>query len=107
MKNIFLAIFFFLLASIGCTTHSLKNTGSESIILALHKPFAKNVQFLSSLDGFKVHDAQRDTFGSWKITLPADQNFTYFYRIDGIIYIPDCTFKEFDDFGAKNCLYLP
>lgn len=105
-SSIFIILILFLELN-GCATHSVQKTGQESIILTLNSPSARNVQFLSSLDGFQPHGTLRNTFGSWEITLPSGQNFSYFYQIDGSIHVPDCKFKEFDDFGAQNCLYLP
>jgi hypothetical protein len=41
----------------------------------------------------------------WEVSVPAEKEFAYFYVVDGVITLPDCSFTENDDFGAKNCLY--
>ncbi len=91
----------------GCATHSSRPTGAETVTLSLHRPLARNVQFLSSLDGYQAHETRRTVLGFWEIRLPAGKNFAYFYQVDGSTSLPDCQFKEFDDFGAQNCLYRP
>ncbi len=100
----FLVLFFGLNA---CAAHSPRETGTEPLTFSLYRPLARNVQFLSSLDGYQSHEAHRGLWGVWEIHIPADRHFSYFYEVDGSPIIPDCQFKEFDDFGSQVCLYLP
>jgi hypothetical protein len=97
----------FLYGQIGCAAQFSQESEPGSITFLLHRPMARSVQFMSSLDGYTVRDTQPNELGMWKITLPAGENFSYFYRVDGATFLPDCQFQEMDDFGARNCLYLP
>jgi hypothetical protein len=36
-----------------------------------------------------------------------NQEFSYFYVVDGTLYLPSCNYMEYDDFGNKNCIYQP
>jgi hypothetical protein len=33
--------------------------------------------------------------------------FSYFYLVDGEVFLPECTLTESDDFGSRNCVYAP
>ena len=72
----------------------------------LKKPEAKSVVLACSLDGFEPRLA-RNVAGRWEVTLPADEAFNYFYRVDGVPFLPDCPMKENDDFGSENCIFDP
>jgi hypothetical protein len=41
------------------------------------------------------------------MTVPKGGEFRYFYLVDGKIHLPDCPYREMDDFGSYNCLYKP
>jgi hypothetical protein len=90
----------------GCATHYYrKNNNTVSIFLK--KPDAKRVYFLSSLDGYKPHKANRLDNRTWQINTPAKIEFKYFYNVDGAVYLPECPLKEQDDFGSQICIYIP
>lgn len=90
---------------VGCTTHYYTKQGDlVSIIL---KKNAQEVYFASSLDQFTLHAAQKNADGLWKIQVPGNSTFRYFYWVDGAEYLPDCRFKELDDFGKQNCIFMP
>ncbi len=95
----------FLLAA--CTSTHEYIVKDNELFLRLKKPEAKLVQFASSLDGFKLHKAERIGGSAWQIVAPAEIEFTYFYVVDGFWYTPECKFKERDDFGRENCVYVP
>ncbi len=44
---------------------------------------------------------------TWRVTLPGEYEFTYFYMIDGKPFLPPCRFTEKDDFGSENCIFVP
>lgn len=89
----------------GCAVHSQRIQGDE-IILMLRQPSAKTVVLACSLDGFTLRPAQMVS-GRWEVKLPANSAFRYFYKVDGRIFIPDCSMKESDDFGSENCIFDP
>ncbi len=91
----------------GCASLPFAPGGSRTVTLYLKKPEARRVQFASSLDGFRLHDTRRTASGSWEIDMPAGREFTYFYMVDGKRYVPACRYREKDDFGSRNCIYLP
>ena len=100
-----LVILIFLLAA--CTSNHEYIAKDSKLYLRLKKPEAKLVQFASSLDGFKLQKAEKLGSSAWQTIMPAEIEFSYFYIIDGFLYIPECKFKERDDFGMDNCLYIP
>jgi len=104
-KMILAALIATLLA--GCASLPFIRGGPQSVILYLKKPDAKKVQFASSLDNFQLHDTLRTASGRWEIRMPANREFRYFYIVDGRNYVPDCRYKETDDFGSQDCVYLP
>ena len=90
----------------GCASHYYwKNNDTLSIFLKM--PDARQVYFLSSLDGYKPRKAIRVNDQTWQISAPAQTEFKYFYKVDGKVYLPPCRLKEQDDFGSQNCIYIP
>ena len=91
----------------GCAgQYSYRITNNELHIF-LKNPEAKEVYFLSSLDQFELHEAYKNSKGVWEVTIPYNQEFRYFFLVDGSIYLPACDQKENDDFGSENCVYIP
>lgn len=88
----------------GCAGHFYREEG-DRVHFYLEDRQAKEVFFASSLDGFNLHRIKKSGSGAWFITLQKKQDFQYFYLVDGRIHIPDCTYREKDDFGSYNCLY--
>ncbi len=78
----------------------------DDLILALKKPGANRVVLYCSVDGFKARPAL-NVAGCWEVRLAADEAFSYFYRVDDRIFLPDCRLKEKDDFGSENCIFDP
>ena len=68
---------------------------------------ARVIYFASSLDGFKLRKAKKIDKNTWEVRAPAYIAFRYFFMADGVIYLPPCRFKEYDDFGSENCIYVP
>lgn len=96
-----------LISLFGCAAgHYVERTPTSSTLF-LRLSDASRVQFASSVDNYLLHDISQNSFGVWQITLPSDSEFAYFYIVDGAAYLPECRFKETDDFGSENCLYLP
>jgi hypothetical protein len=95
------------LALAGCGSSHYYRVRANSLDLSLNKPGSENVSFASSLDGFQLHPAEKKGGSTWAVTVPANRAFTYFYIVDGAFFIPSCKLKQLDDFGSKNCVYLP
>ncbi len=91
----------------GCAAIPFTPGHSQTVTLYLKKPDARKVQFASSLDNFQLHDTRKTASGRWEVRVPKNAEFHYFYIVDGKNYVPDCRYKEKDDFGSKNCVYLP
>ena len=102
---LFLLILLALLVSACAEKHYSKLMGNEVAFYYMDKE-AQEVLFASSRDNYKLLAAREDKNHLWEISVPAEKEFAYFYVVDGIITLPDCTFTEEDDFGAKNCLYI-
>jgi hypothetical protein len=91
----------------GCASHYYKENNNNVVYIYLHKPNAKEVYLLSSLDQFKRHEATKNKNGVWEVMLPSGMEFRYFFIVDGNVYIPTCEQKEKDDFGSENCVFVP
>ena len=89
----------------GCATHYYR-TNDRGTTLFLRLPEAKSVALFTSIDGFRPRPAVLAK-GCWIVTQPTTEEFAYFYKVDGELLIPDCRFKEQDDFGQENCIFLP
>lgn len=101
---LFLILAMFVVA--GCTGHHYTTESPDSVVFFLYQPDAGNVQFASSVDKYMLHDTRKNRLGFWEISRLLTTGSLYFYVVDGSVYIPDCPYKENDDFGSTNCLYL-
>jgi hypothetical protein len=100
-------IVLFLAALSGCTSRHYVEQKTDSLVFSLQLQKATRVQFSSSTDNFVLHDTVKNKSGIWQITVTPSVELKYFYIVDGSVYLPECRFKETDDFGAENCLYQP
>jgi hypothetical protein len=94
-----------LLLLVGCTPKHYITKGEDVMAMYLDLPKAKEVLFASSLDNFKIHATHQNGSGLWVINNLNNREFRYFYVVDGEIYIPECRYREKDDFGTINCIY--
>lgn len=101
-----MAMIFFFQLNAGCTQQHYVQINDESIALYLHNSNAEEVVFASSIDRFQLHPATKEKDGIWRITVPREVEFSYFYLVDTIPMLPDCQLTVLDDFGARNCLFL-
>jgi len=90
----------------GCATHYYR-IEADRVNLYLRMPEAKIVYFSTSLEEFELYRTKKSESGIWQVAVPATREFTYFYKVDGSIYLPDCKLKEKDDFGDENCIFMP
>lgn len=90
----------------GCATH-YQHHDERLVHLFLRRPDARSVYLATSLDGFRPRPASARGGGLWESVLPADREFTYFYLLDGEVFVPACACREVDDFGSVNCIYTP
>jgi len=105
MKKIATVCLLFVLTGCGAGHYHIVEEGNVSIYL--NNPDAELVYFASSLDGYKLHKADRIDKDTWEVQVPSDKEFTYFYIVDGGVYVPACRMTEKDDFGSENCIYVP
>ena len=68
---------------------------------------AHKVHFVSSLNHFRPRPSLRLDGDTWVNRVKAGAEFRYFYIIDGEVFLPDCKYKENDDFGSQNCIFAP
>jgi hypothetical protein len=94
------------LTAAGCSAHyhTIRN---GRVDLYLQAPRAQAVSIVVSGEAFEELPAARTGFGTWKVTLDRAHEFKYFYRVDGDVFLPECLFKERDDFGTENCVFSP
>ncbi len=91
----------------GCVPGHFTNNNGDFIKLYLRAPSANAVQFVSNLDRYQIHDIETNSQGLWEVRVPSHSEFKYFYIVDGLVFLPNCQFKENDDFGRQNCIYQP
>lgn len=96
-----------LLVLVGCAPHHFVARHARGVTVYLDAPEATEVAFASSADSFRLHPTQKNSEGLWLTTILNDREFRYFYIVDGRVYVPDCRYREKDDFGATNCIYQP
>jgi len=106
MKRLIVAALFLTMSLPGCTNHFYRIKGNL-IHIYLEKPGVNTVSFASSEDGYQLHQAEKIDSKTWLVKMPAGLEFSYFYIVDGIAYVPPCRFKEKDDFGSENCIFIP
>jgi hypothetical protein len=106
MKRLITAALFLTIGLMGCANHFYQ-VKENSLHLYLKKPEAHNVSFAYSGDGYRLHQTEKLDSKTWMVTVPVGLEFTYFYIIDGIAYVPSCRLKEKDDFGSENCIFIP
>jgi hypothetical protein len=101
---------FFVIAALfllsGCAGHFHRVEGAN-VHFYLRAPDRATVLFASSLDGYQFHEAKRVKRGLWKVVVPAEEEFSYFYMVNGEVFLPPCKLMEKDDFGSENCIYSP
>ena len=102
--NAILGTLLFCLLS-GCASHYYR-ADEYGVTLHLREDETASVILFTSLDGFLPNTAENDG-GTWINRIPSNREFSYFYKVDGKYMIPDCRFKEKDDFGSENCIYVP
>lgn len=90
----------------SCTGHVYK-VPDEKVTLHLELPNVQQVYFASSLDDYRLQKANKMKSNRWEIAVPAHTEFRYFFLVDGSVYLPDCEYKETDDFGSENCIFVP
>jgi hypothetical protein len=100
-----LAVVAFYLA--GCMTTHYHERQSDRVTFYLKMPEARGVAFASSLDAYSPHLASKVDGSRWVVSVAAGSEFRYFYFVDGAVNVPECKFYEKDDFGSRNCIYVP
>lgn len=106
MKKIVFLLFLPLLFSAGCARHYYRlEDKTLEIYLQAHK--AHSVLFASSLDGYQPHPAAKTDEKTWVVHVPAGKEFSYIYIVDGSVHVPECRYRESDEFGFENCIYVP
>ena len=89
----------------GCSTHYYR-ADEDGVTLHLREQETGSVILFTSIDGF-LPNAAEQIDGTWINRVPSNREFSYFYKVNGKYMIPDCRFKEKDDFGTENCIYVP
>ena len=106
MKKYFLLIPVLFLITAGCATHHYE-VKNDRLHIYVQNPEAEKVYMLCSLDEYQPHQAINTGSGTWETVLSPYMEFKYFFLVDGKVFIPPCEFKEKDDFGSENCVYIP
>ena len=107
MKKLVLYLTVVALYLAGCAATHYHERQSDRVTFYLKAPGARGVVFASSLDAYCPHLASKVGRSRWVVSVADGSEFRYFYIVDGDIYVPECKFYEQDDFGSRNCLYVP
>ena len=91
----------------GCAATHYYERQADRVAFYLKAPGAKGVMFASSLDAYSPHLASKVDGSRWVVSAAAGSEFRYFYIVDGAVYVPECRYYEKDDFGSRNCVYVP
>ena len=100
-----LAAVTFCLAGCAATHYHERQTGR--VPFYLRAPGAEKVEYVSSLDAYSPHQASKLSGSRWAVSVVPNSEFRYFYIVDGSVYLPECELYENDDFGSRNCVYVP
>jgi hypothetical protein len=74
MKRRLVLLMISMLVFCGCVTHYYRKN-NDTLSIFLKKPGAKQVYFLSSLDGYKPRKATRIDNRTWRINTPAKTEY--------------------------------
>ena len=91
----------------GCAATHYHEGHSDQVTFYLRAPGAEKVEFVSSLDAYNPHRTNQLKDSGWVVTVAARSEFRYFYIVDGTVYLPECELYEKDDFGSRNCVFVP
>ena len=107
MKRLILQMIAVTLCLAGCAATHYYERQSDRVIFYLRAPGADKVEFVSSLDAYNPHRASRLKGSRWAVTVAPNSEFRYFYIVDDTVYLPECELYEKDDFGSRNCIFVP
>ena len=107
MKILILHLTVVALCLAGCAATHYHERQSDRVTSYLKAPGARGVVFASSLDAYSPHLASNVGGSRWVVSVAAGSEFRYFYIVDGGVHVPECKFYEKDDFGSRNCVYVP
>ena len=107
MKRLFFQMTAVTLCLAGCAATHYHERQSDYVTFFLRAPGAEKVEFVSSLDAYNTHRASRLKGSRWAVTVAPNSEFRYFYIVDGTVYLPECDLYEKDDFGSRNCVFVP
>lgn len=100
------ALLFFSLLTVACSPKHYTQTRENSVSLFYEHSNVNEVIFASSIDQYKPHPAKIVKDNVWEVTVPIEEEFSYFFIVDGQVTVPDCQLTVMDDFGSKNCLFV-
>ena len=107
MKILVLYLTVVALCLAGCAAAHYHERQSDRVTFYLKAPSAEGVVFASSLDAYSPHLTSKVDGSGWVVSTASGSEFRYFYIVDGNVYVPECKFYEKDDFGSRNCVYVP
>ncbi len=91
----------------GCAASPTISRQDGHLDFRLHLPEAGEVLFASSRNSYQPQPLHRDRQGRWITRIPAEREFHYFFLVDGKLYLPDCRYRQHDDFGTATCIHQP
>lgn len=95
-----------ILLTAACAPKHYTETRGGDLSLYFKQPGAEEVIFASSIDQYRHHPASKVQGDLWEVTVSLQDEFDYFYIVDGVVTLPGCRLTVNDDFGSKNCLFV-
>lgn len=95
-----------ILLTAACSPKHYTETRGGDLSLYFRQAGAEEVIFASSIDQYLYHQASKVQDDLWEVTVSLQDEFDYFYIVDGVVTLPECRLKVNDDFGSKNCLFV-
>lgn len=105
LKSKYMRVVTFLCLLLSSCANFRYTVDGDQVTFYLKKPDAKAVVLYCSNNGFVEGFELERQGGAWQLTLPADRPFRYFYKVDGVVFLPACPLRERDDFGSENCVF--
>ena len=106
MKKCLLYLLVLIFWIVGCAGHFYR-VAEGKVTFRLELDDARRVDFACSRDEYKISKVEKQRNGKWEISIPADFEFKYFFLVDGAVYLPAREYREADDFGSENCIFVP
>ena len=89
MKNIFFPLILTALIITACAEKHYSSLKGDQLTFYYKDSAAREVLFASSGDAYRLHPAREKAHHLWEVSIPAANEFAYFYVVDGVVTLPE------------------